>query len=62
MLKIGKVVPVPNEGDSKDMNNFRTITIPNPLSKLFEKVISGRLNTFITYQNVISSQHYNSLQ
>jgi len=43
-LKIAKVVPIFKSGDSEIPTNYRPISVLTYVSKIFEKVLYGRLN------------------
>ena len=57
-LKIAKVVPVFKSGDSEIPTNYRPISVLTYLSKIFEKVLYGRINDYFTKNNLLSQQQY----
>lgn len=58
VLKIGKVTPIYKTGDKSDPSNYRPITVLPIISKIFEKVIQTRLNSFLNSINFISPAQY----
>ena len=54
-LKIAKVVAIFKSGDSEIPTNYRPISVLTYFSKIFEKVLYGRLNT---KNNLLSQQQY----
>ena len=50
-LKISKIVPVHKEGSLQDINNYRPISILSCFSKLLEKIVYKRLNSFLVKNN-----------
>jgi hypothetical protein len=57
-LKQAKVIPCYKSGDSTLCSNYRPISILNIFSKIFEKVISVRLNDFINKNDLIYPHQY----
>ena len=57
-LKIAKVVPLFKSGDSELPTNYRPISVLTYFSKIFEKVLYGRLNDYFTKNNLLSQQQY----
>ena len=55
MLKLGKVVPIFKSGDASLISNYRPITLLNTLSKIFEKLMFRRLNSFLEKFSIIKS-------
>jgi len=47
-LKISKCTPIFKNGDKLDTNNYRGISLVNVFSKVFEKLISDRLVSFLS--------------
>ena len=47
MLKIAKVVPLYKTGDRDNPANYRPLSLLTSLSKVFEKIIYGRLFDYI---------------
>ena len=52
------VVPIPKGPSSPLVSNFRPISITAVLSKVFERLISRRLNSFLWKRNVLPSRQY----
>ena len=61
-LKFAKVKPLYKNGDSKNVSNYRPISILPVLSKLFEKVIKARLLEHLTANNLIHPGQYGFLK
>ena len=57
-LKIAKVIPLFKSGDSEIPTNYRPISVLRCFSKIFEKVLYGRLNDYFTKNNLLSQQQY----
>ena len=57
-LKIAKVVPIFKSGDSEIPINYRPISVLTYVSKIFEKVLYGKLNDYFTKNNLLSQQQY----
>lgn len=53
-LKIARVVPIHKQGDKRDINNYRPISILPALSKILEKIVNDRLYTFLNKNNLIN--------
>ena len=58
ILKIAKVMPIHKRGFVFSPNNYRSISLVSPFSKLLEKLILVRLNSFLTRNNVIHNQQF----
>jgi len=57
-LKIAKVVPIFKSGDSEIPTNCRPISVLTYFSKIYEKVLYGRLNDYFTKNNLMSQQQH----
>jgi len=57
-LKIAKVVPIFKSGDREIRPNYRPISFLTYFSKIFEKVLYGRLNDYFSKNNSLSQQQY----
>ena len=55
-LKLAKVKPIFESGKRSSMNNYRPISLLSPLAKVFEKLISIRLNKFLEQNNILGDQ------
>ena len=53
-LKIGKVIPIFKGDDEVEMGNRRPITITSCTSKLIEKLVKKRLQSFLKKHNILS--------
>ena len=47
-LKVSKCIPIFKSGDKLNTNNYRGISLVNVFSKVFEKLISDRLVSFLS--------------
>jgi hypothetical protein len=57
-LKIAIVKPIFKKGDANDPSSYRPISLLSSFSKIFEKVVSTKIFTFMVQQNLWSkSQH-----
>lgn len=60
-LKEAIVVPLHKGGDPSQMTNYRPISLLSTVSKLFEKIIHGRLISFWTKYNIFSKRQFGFL-
>ena len=51
--KIAKVIPSHKNGSTKDVNNYRPISLLSNFSKIIEKLMANRLNTFLDLHSII---------
>ena len=58
ILKLAKVVPVFKSGNKRVVTNYRPISLLSSFSKIFEKLLYQRLNTFIRKHSMISPFQY----
>jgi len=58
LLKIAQITPIPKITSPKSSNDYKPISIPPTLSKVFEKVIYNRLSSFVTSNCILSPQQY----
>ncbi len=58
VLKIARVVPLFKSGIQYDPNNYRPISLLSVFSKVFEKVLKNRIESFIGSYNLLSSHQY----
>lgn len=56
ILKFSFIFPRPKAGGPSDISNYRPISIQSHLSKIFEKTILSKLQTFV-YKVIIDEQH-----
>lgn len=57
-LKTAIIIPIPKKGDSKNIENYRTISVLSSFSKIFETAMCNKLSSFLLKLNVLSnSQH-----
>ena len=52
-LKLAKVIPIYKGDDHCSPNNYRPISLLSPISKIFEILISKRLNKFLEEQKIL---------
>lgn len=57
-LKIARVVPIHKAGSKELLNNYRPISTLPLLSKIFEKLMIVRLNSFLSHNNVIQPRQF----
>ena len=51
--KIAKVIPIHKKGSTKDINNYRPISLLSIFSKIMEKLMAIRLNSFLDLNSII---------
>ena len=51
--KLAKVVPIHKDGSTKEINNNRPISLLSIFSKIMEKIVAVRLNSFIELHSII---------
>ena len=56
--KIAKVIPSHKKGSTKDVNNYRPISLLSVFSKIMEKLIAARLNDFLELHDIIYPQQF----
>ena len=57
-LKIAEVVPIFKQGDSKQANDSRPISVLSQFSKVLEKLICNRLHHYLEKHNLLSKHQY----
>ena len=57
-LKVARITPVFKSGDPTQFGNYRPISVLSVISKIFERVIQGRLLGFLKKQGHILSSQY----
>lgn len=57
-LKIAKVTPIFKSGKKTDPGNYRPISVLPIISKIFERVLYNRLETFLTSINFLYEKQY----
>ena len=53
LLKVVKVIPIHKGGSSKDVNNYRPISLLSIFDKIIEKIMHNRLYTFLERHNIL---------
>jgi hypothetical protein len=57
-LKVAKVIPVFKAGDSHSVTNYRPISILTIFSKIFEKIISTRLENYLEKYKILHENQF----
>lgn len=57
-LKKTIVVPIHKNGPVSELNNYRPISIITSLTKVFEKIINTRLNSFLEKNKILSPHQF----
>ena len=57
-MKTAKVCPILKSGPKNEFSNYRPISVLNSFSKIFEKVITKRLASFLELHNILSASQY----
>ena len=55
LLKIENVIPIHKEGDKRDCNEYRPISLLFNISKIYEKCMHTRLTNFLRINNLFFS-------
>ena len=58
MLKTARVVPIYKSGESKDVNNYRPISILPIFSKIFEKIVFNQLSNYLNHFKLLSNSQF----
>ena len=57
-IKIGKICPVYKNGEKDSFSNYRPISVLSNFSKIYEKIISNRLQSYIDSKKILSNVQY----
>ena len=57
-LKISKICPIFKSGSEIEVGNYRPIALISTFSKIIEKTVLGRLNSFLDKNNIIVQSQY----
>ena len=57
-LKIAKVTPIFKNGCRYTASNYRPISVLSPFSKIFEKIIYNRLNSYFSNHNILTNEQF----
>lgn len=57
-LKIAKVIPLHKGNEKSSLNNYRPISLLPAISKVFEKLIYKRINSFLTSNKILNDSQY----
>jgi hypothetical protein len=57
-MKLAKVVPIYKAKNKELLTNYRPISLLPNISKILEKVVYGRLNSFLSKHDILSSDQY----
>ncbi len=57
-MKIAKIVPIHKSGPRTSMDNYRPISLLSCFSKILEKVVCGRLCSFLEINNILSGSQF----
>ena len=61
-VKIAKVIPIHKGGDINDANNYRPISILTQFNRIFERILSKRLMSFLEKNKIITSKQFGFLK
>ena len=57
-MKIAKISPIFKKGDKSILSNYRPISILPCFSKIFERIMYNRLNTYLADNNVLFNKQF----
>jgi len=57
-LKIAKVVPIFKSDDKSVLSNYRSVSVLSVISKMFERLMYKRLNTYFINNNLLSDSQF----
>ena len=57
-LKTAKVIPIYKAGDTQIMSNYRPVSVLPTLSKVYEKIVYKRLNSFLSKHNILTPYQF----
>lgn len=57
-LKAAKLIPVPKRGNTRDIADYRPISLLSAISKVFERAIYNRIMKFLDQHHVLSENQY----
>lgn len=57
-LKVAKIIPVHKKGDSRNMNNYRPISILSFIDKILEKLLVTRLSRYLKKFNLLTPSQF----
>ena len=58
VLKLARIVPLHKKESKLNANNYRPISTLSIMSKIFEKIMCSRIQSFLIDKNIISSQQF----
>jgi len=58
IFKTAEITPVFKKGDRNEIKNYRPVTCLHNLSKIFEKAILSRINSFCSKHNILPSHQF----
>jgi hypothetical protein len=58
LLKMARVIPIFKKGERSDLNNYRPISVLPVFSKIFEKIVTKQLTTFLVSNNILHTQQF----
>ena len=58
LLKIAKVIPIYKKDDPSLVNNYRPISLLPSISKILEKLVYKRLDSFLSLNNILISSQF----
>ena len=58
VFKIAKVIPIHKKDDQKNVTNYRPISLLPSISKVLEKIMYKRLNSFLLVNNILNSSQF----
>ena len=57
-LKLAKVIPIFKSGSSRELHNYRPISVLNTFSKIYEKIMYNKVITFLDRYNILYQNQF----
>ena len=58
IFKIAQIIPIPKEKNTRNIKEFRPISLISVVGKLLEKIITNRLKKYVEINNIIPEKQF----